>query len=80
MNFQHLAVWILGPAGSGKSTLGSALEALGFAVIDQDRVTETKMCERGLPLDTRLHTREQRQAFELLREQVADQIRSVQKF
>ncbi len=74
MNIDHVAVWILGPAGSGKSTLGAALEVLGFEAIDQDRVAETLMRQRRVPLDTRLHSRDQRRAFELLREQVADQV------
>lgn len=74
MNYRHVALWILGPAGAGKSTLSKCFAALGFAVIEQDRDAEAAMRRASLPLDTRVHSSEQAEQFRDLREQVAEKV------
>lgn len=46
-----IALWIIGPPGSGKSAFVADHLSRDFHVIDQDAELERAMIERGLPLD-----------------------------
>jgi predicted kinase len=46
-----IALWIIGPPGSGKSALVAEHLSPGLHVIDQDAALERAMLGRGMPLD-----------------------------
>ena len=69
MRSQPIALWIIGPAASGKSSLPRPGD---FAVVDQDRELESLMVAQGLPLDTRTHDAGQAAAFASLRAMASD--------
>jgi hypothetical protein len=70
MKFAGIALWVLGPVGSGKSSILARLPA-GFQLLDQDVPLEREMSRHGLPLDTRTHDERQAAAFAAIRHQMA---------
>ena len=69
-----MAIWLIGPPGSGKSTLCARGLPAEFRRIDQDAELEQALVEHGVPLDTRLHDARQAERFAALRRQTADRL------
>jgi len=65
-----VALWMIGPVGSGKSTQISDLK--GFTVVDQDIELERLLKSSGLPLDTREYDSDQAARFAALRAEASD--------
>jgi predicted kinase len=65
-----VALWMIGPVGSGKSTHISDLK--GFAIVDQDIELERLLKSSGLSLDTREYDSDQAARFTALRAEASD--------
>jgi predicted kinase len=65
-----VALWVIGPVGSGKSTHISTLQ--GFTVVDQDIELERLLRSSSLPLDTREYDSDQVARFAALRAEASD--------
>ena len=65
-----VALWVIGPVGSGKSTRIAGLH--GFTVVDQDIELERLLRSSGLSLDTREYDSDQATRFTALRAEASD--------
>ena len=66
-----IAVWIVGPTASGKSTLANHLRSRFQFVLNQDAPFEQVMTAENLPLDFRLHQQPEQQRVSELRTSAA---------
>lgn len=74
MTFDRIALWVLGPIGSGKSTLIARTLPPSFRIVDQDSELERQASIRGLSLDCRAHDAAEAAAFAELRAKVAEEV------
>lgn len=66
----RVAIWVLGPPGSGKSFAIGKLR--GWYVVSQDQELERILAEKGIPLDTRTYTEPLKMEFAKLRRLASD--------
>ncbi len=69
-----IALWIIGPCGSGKSTLIDKQLPSQFLRIEQDPELEAALLSAGLPLDMRWSSAEQLATIAKLRMAIADRV------
>jgi predicted kinase len=74
MRLERIALWVLGPIGSGKSTLIGRTLPPQFRIVDQDSALERQASNRGLSLDCRAHDAAESAAFAALRAEVAEEV------
>jgi predicted kinase len=74
MTFDRIALWVIGPTGSGKSTLIARTLPRPFRIVDQDSELERQALSRGLSLDGRAHDAAEAAAFGALRAWVAEEV------
>jgi predicted kinase len=74
MTFERVVLWVLGPVGSGKSTLIARGVPPPFRVVDQDVELERQALIRCLSLDSRTHDPATAAELAALRTEVADEL------